>query len=598
MKDVEIRNKVVARDGRTSGSPSKSAVSVDLSGVLMKSVWDEAFSIRETKDGEKYLHGKLPMALERGMASYVNVDNPDLPGIYDGLPIDNDSIYWEESTYEVTDEEGNVKEETVKILKSKGVGEQTGEGLYYKVLKEGVSLSEQMTNTNTVYDVRYDFNISSTLSVPNGCVLLFNGGSLQGGTIYFNGTKLSGDVKVYSNIRGSIYGGIAWIDWFIRDFSTDITDVLNQLLSVVKRVNFTARTYYINGTINVPSGKQLIGNGCAITASGTVNLFALASNARGNIIENMTLYTEYSDSKSGSAIKPNASNGGADHVYRDLMITGFACGIYAGEVWWNNTIENVKCTTCGISFQIWATNGQSINNVFLKCYSNVAKKTGIVLAGVKNCLFLNGNNGLSSGDNSRFLQISANSVGVKFLGCNFEEGSTKYSGDTLFNIGSDSVVNFESCTFVLLTKGSTSYTNTSIIKVSNTAKVTLIDCVGLNNSMDYDLFAQNNSRIYYRNLKGMGKRYATWISSEEYASVVDMSLPASGIAKSVDNTVYIDTGLGRAPTVTFSLLTDRAIGANVIERLSSGKFKLRFFKLSDGSVLTETGICDVFWMAR
>lgn len=83
----------------------------------------ELWQLRQTDAGEPYLFSPFDVAVQRGLTSFVDGGSLDLPSIYDGLPIDNQTLYWEEVTEEVgTDEEGNPIYETVKVLKAKGGG--------------------------------------------------------------------------------------------------------------------------------------------------------------------------------------------------------------------------------------------------------------------------------------------------------------------------------------------------------------------------------------------------------------------------------------------------------------------------------------------
>ena len=59
-------------------------------------------------------------------------------------------------------------------------------GLGYKILRKNVSeskniLTQDMMNAaNTVYEIRYDFDLNgTTITVPENCILKFNGGSLS-----------------------------------------------------------------------------------------------------------------------------------------------------------------------------------------------------------------------------------------------------------------------------------------------------------------------------------------------------------------------------------------------------------------------------------
>lgn len=97
------------------------------SQYLLKEIWDKCWEIRTTDKGEEYIFGKLPVAVQFGLTSYVDGGYLDLPSIYDGLVIDNQTIYWEEIKEEAgTDEEGNPIYSTTKVLKAKGGGSGGG----------------------------------------------------------------------------------------------------------------------------------------------------------------------------------------------------------------------------------------------------------------------------------------------------------------------------------------------------------------------------------------------------------------------------------------------------------------------------------------
>ena len=126
MKNVDIISKVVGRKGEAMASPSKDAATVNLSGYLLKEVWEKCWEIRTTDKGEEYLFGKLPVGLQFDLSSFVDGGLINLPTLYDGLPIDYQTLYWEEIKEEVgTDEEGNPIYKTTKVLKAAGGGGTT-----------------------------------------------------------------------------------------------------------------------------------------------------------------------------------------------------------------------------------------------------------------------------------------------------------------------------------------------------------------------------------------------------------------------------------------------------------------------------------------
>lgn len=84
----------------------------DLSQYLLKSIWDRVWEIKTDSQGNEYILGKMPVAVKGGLTTFADNGEADIPSIYDGLPIDNQTLYWEEET----DENGEV----VRVLKSAG----------------------------------------------------------------------------------------------------------------------------------------------------------------------------------------------------------------------------------------------------------------------------------------------------------------------------------------------------------------------------------------------------------------------------------------------------------------------------------------------
>lgn len=65
-------------------------------------------------------------------------------------------------------------------------------GMGYVILRKGKTFAEQVINANTIYEIRYDFDLNGAeITVPESCVLKFNGGSIKNGTLsgIFNSSK-------------------------------------------------------------------------------------------------------------------------------------------------------------------------------------------------------------------------------------------------------------------------------------------------------------------------------------------------------------------------------------------------------------------------
>ena len=68
---------------------------------------------------------------------------------------------------------------------------QTPDGLGYKILRKDASFASQVTDTNTIYEIRYNFDLGGNeFSMPSGCTLYFVGGSLENGAIIGNNTRV------------------------------------------------------------------------------------------------------------------------------------------------------------------------------------------------------------------------------------------------------------------------------------------------------------------------------------------------------------------------------------------------------------------------
>lgn len=149
----------------------------------------------------------------------------------------------------------------------------TQDGMGYVILRKNKSFEEQVTKSNTIYEIRYDFDLNgNTISIPDNCELKFIGGSLKNGTINFNNTLLSGDIKIKTNILGDIRNGDIYPEWFgavgdgiIDDsnaFLTAFEIISNSFISIDKfrRVGYTNtlvlntnKEYYITSSLELNS---------------------------------------------------------------------------------------------------------------------------------------------------------------------------------------------------------------------------------------------------------------------------------------------------------------------------------------------------------
>ena len=86
-----------------SSSSSSHAPGFNPNLYLLKSVWDSVFEIKTDVSGQKYIFGKLPVVTKYGITMYGQ-DSADVPNIFDGLPIDRQTLIWKDGVLMVNPE--------------------------------------------------------------------------------------------------------------------------------------------------------------------------------------------------------------------------------------------------------------------------------------------------------------------------------------------------------------------------------------------------------------------------------------------------------------------------------------------------------------
>lgn len=116
----------------------------------------------------------------------------------------------------VPDEEDltGIKEGDNTVLKFKNKAYSTANfsGLGRVYLRKNIAggrniLTQQMINQeNTRYILQYDYDLNGqTITIPNNCVIEFEGGSITNGTIILNNTKIIGENTSIVNVIGDTY---------------------------------------------------------------------------------------------------------------------------------------------------------------------------------------------------------------------------------------------------------------------------------------------------------------------------------------------------------------------------------------------------------
>lgn len=159
------------------------------------------------------------------------------------------------------------------LLKLKNRSALNGKG--YVILRKEKTLVEEITLSNTIYEIRYDFDLGGKdIELKSSCVLFFNGGSIRNGKIIGVNTAI---VNINNEIFNDIVIGGSWNVPYISDslFGVQIsnaennTKVLKSLFALankeIKNTIIIDKEYlYIpeyNTGIIVPSNTTIDGRG-------------------------------------------------------------------------------------------------------------------------------------------------------------------------------------------------------------------------------------------------------------------------------------------------------------------------------------------------
>ena len=138
-------------------------------------------------------------------------------------------------------------------------------------------LTQQMINKpNTIYEIQYDFDLNDQeITIPEGCVLDFKGGSLSNGNIKGNNTYIKNkNMCCFSSstvLGGTWNAELAYSNWF--SFKNDcILDVNKKFISgtnneqmlhnilLFNNIIFNEGIYYFEGNFNLKNGQTINGN--------------------------------------------------------------------------------------------------------------------------------------------------------------------------------------------------------------------------------------------------------------------------------------------------------------------------------------------------
>lgn len=284
---------------------------------------------------------------------------------------------------------GNTKYKVLKFADRN----YTQDGMGYVILRKNKTFTEQVTKSNTIYEIRYNFDLDGkTVNIPDNCVLKFEGGTIING-----------------ELRGKILNDFISPEWFGAkgDNNHDDTLAIQRAVNLAnsapcRKVLLSEGIHKITNTIYIPSmfefsstlnnsnrqwGKQNI-----MQYNSNADIFQLYTET--GSLKNISLHDLYIGYEDLDALEANGIS-----IYSDITKN-------RTDILQNSNFENLYILGCkyGIYIDSIGYLGFSINN-FNKCtfYGN---KVGIYF----NC---------QSGSDGRNAWINLN----KFDTCVFDNNS-------------------------------------------------------------------------------------------------------------------------------------------------------------------------------
>ena len=157
---------------------------------------------------------------------------------------------------------GNTKYKVLKFADRN----YTQDGMGYVILRKNKSFEEQVTKSNTIYEIRYNFDLgSSIVSIPEGCVLKFEGGSVSNGTISLANTYIEASSVVFKNVvlNGSIRNKcfeVLWAGAIPDNNLINTGQVLYNIESLNTVLLFKTGKYYIDEYFTIKEGLNIQGD--------------------------------------------------------------------------------------------------------------------------------------------------------------------------------------------------------------------------------------------------------------------------------------------------------------------------------------------------
>lgn len=130
---------------------------------------------------------------------------------------------------------------------------------------KSILTQEMISKPNTIYEIRYDFDLNEKeITIPEDCVLDFQGGNIINGTLILENTEFQNLIKLTNIIlEGQCKNPILSLDWFEDSISLNYSANLQSLVTIALKqsiINIGCKNYIIDNTVLVDKPLTIQGN--------------------------------------------------------------------------------------------------------------------------------------------------------------------------------------------------------------------------------------------------------------------------------------------------------------------------------------------------
>lgn len=327
---------------------------------------------------------------------------------------------------------------------------------------KNVLLQKMIAKANTIYIIQYDYDLNGQeVVIPEGCILQFEGGSINNGTINGNNSII---YATPNSIKDIDIIGL----WNNKEVSTNIfkkkdAKAIKNALVLSNKILLEPVIYEIDTPIQLISNKIIEGTGenCVLKATSNVEcVIDLAINDGNNSIQNLNIrnFTIDGDNKAVIGIKCNylSFNSELTHlnVYRCLeaglsVTKAWYCSFNTINSWYNkyglfitgesSTVNSISFNNCTFNYNnnaAFITNNAGYDIQFISSTFENSTEEHIVIDKIYQVInFI----GCYCEGNTTCLKIVPtynNSAGINIVGGYYNTRLSEYTaGIPIFNIG-------------------------------------------------------------------------------------------------------------------------------------------------------------------